>query len=248
MTEPHAVTPETVERHGRPMRHFPVAVSAEAMALAWANQEDGPHGAAVVVDHEIGPRGLHGRLWKVPQAQTLSLSVILRPELGAEAGDATWLVAGLAGVEGLGAATGRDLASWWPDAVIDVSEEDHTVANVRSEIQLGPGQVRCAVVTFRVDLPGVEVDPDATDGLVEGLVSATDRCAEQLVADRAALAERYSERCSLVDRRVKVTLLPKGETRGTVAAVDDLAHLVLRSPSGIAERIGVAQLRAIATI
>ena len=31
---------ETVERYGRPMRVFPVAVSAEAMALAWANQED----------------------------------------------------------------------------------------------------------------------------------------------------------------------------------------------------------------
>ena len=51
----------TVERFGHPMRLCPVAVSAEAMALAWANQEDAPQGATVVVEHGIRPSGLHGR-------------------------------------------------------------------------------------------------------------------------------------------------------------------------------------------
>lgn len=244
----HAVVPETVERYGRPFRQFPVAVSAEAMALAWANQEDGPNGAAVIVDHEIGPRGLHGRLWKVPQPQTLSLSMILRPELPADAGDATWLVAGLAGLEGIEKAVGRSLASWWPDSVIDVDAEDHPVAALRSEIQLAPGQVRCAVITFRVDLVSLEIEPSDTDGLVEALVLAADRSAARLTEDRDGLAQAYSERCSMVGRRVKVQLLPKGETRGTVASVDRLAHLVLRSPSGMEERLGVNQLRTLAAL
>ena len=70
---------ETVERYGRPMRRFPVAVTCEAMALSWANQQDAPQGATVVVDHEVRPSGLHGRLWSVPAADTLACSVVLRP-------------------------------------------------------------------------------------------------------------------------------------------------------------------------
>ncbi|HWI04298.1 MAG TPA: hypothetical protein VNT52_10840, partial [Acidimicrobiales bacterium] len=68
---------ETIEQFGRPMRRFPVAVSAEAMALAWANQEDAPQGATVVVEHEIRAGGLHGRLWEVPATDSLACSVVL---------------------------------------------------------------------------------------------------------------------------------------------------------------------------
>lgn len=243
MADSYAVTPETIERFGRLIRHFPVAVSAEAMALAWANQEEGPHGATVIVDHEIGPRGLHGRLWKVPQPQTLSLAVVLRPELAADAGEATWLVAGMAGLEGVEGATGRTFSALWPDSVVDPDSDDHPVASVRSEIQLGPGQVKCAVITVRVDLPSLGIDPDSTDELVGALVAAADRNAERLNGDLVGLGEAYSQRCQLVDRRVKVQLLPKGETRGTVARVDQFANLVLRSGSGMEERLGVSQLR-----
>ena len=63
---------QTVEKFGRPMRQFPVAVSSEAMALAWANQEDAPQGATVVVDHEIRASGLHGRLWEMPAVDSLA--------------------------------------------------------------------------------------------------------------------------------------------------------------------------------
>src|SRR5438105_493814 len=104
---PETVGPEAVERFGRLMKQFSVAVSSEVMALGWANVDNAPQGAAVVVDHEINPRGLHGRLWDTPPADTLAVAIVLRPPVSVEEADITWLVAALAGLEGAEAATGK---------------------------------------------------------------------------------------------------------------------------------------------
>jgi BirA family biotin operon repressor/biotin-[acetyl-CoA-carboxylase] ligase len=136
-----ALQAETVERFGRPMRQFPVAVSAEAMALSWANQEDAPQGATVVVDHEIRASGLHGRLWTVPATDTLACSVVLRPSVSVEEADSAWLLAALAAAEGAQAVSGKELSTWWPDSVVDAATGDQ-VAAVRAEVQLGPGRVK----------------------------------------------------------------------------------------------------------
>ena len=60
------------------MRLFPVAVSSEAMALSWANQEEAPQGATVVVDHEIRASGLHGRIWPIPPADRWAIIAYVR--------------------------------------------------------------------------------------------------------------------------------------------------------------------------
>ena len=236
-----AVGPETVERFGRPLRHFPVAVSAEAMALAWANREDGPQGATVLVDHEIGPRGFHGAIWRAAPADSLVCAVILRPRLAAEEGDVTWLVAGLAALEGAEAVSSRTLATWWPAAVIEGSGHDE-VAAVKAEVQLGPGQVKNVVVTMRFDLARLGLATAQRDELLESVVGAIDRVAGQLDEGPAAVAAAYEGRCALLGQRVKVKLRPKGETRGTVRSVDRAARLELASASGIIERVGIDQM------
>ncbi|HUQ63156.1 MAG TPA: hypothetical protein VM121_05350 [Acidimicrobiales bacterium] len=238
------VGPETIERFGRPTRHFPVAVSAEAMALAWANQENGPAGATVVVDHEIGPRGLHGRLWEVPLTQTLALSVVVRPSLTVEEGNVSWLLAALASVEGAEAVSGLALATWWPDLIVDASAPTEQVAAVRAEVQLGPGKVRSAVITMRFDLQRLGLENDRKDDLLEAVVLAVDRASERLDEGASALAAAYEGRCALIGKRIKMRLLPKGETRGTAARIDRSARLELESPSGMVEKIGVDQVAA----
>jgi BirA family biotin operon repressor/biotin-[acetyl-CoA-carboxylase] ligase len=240
--QPEAVGPETVERFGRLVRQFSVAVSAEVMALAWANLENAPHGAAVIVDHEINPRGLHGRLWDTPPSDTLACAVVLRPAVSVEEADATWLVGGLAALEGAEAVSGLTLATWWPDGVIEPEGRD-AVAYVKSEVQLGPGQVKCAVVTTRLDMVRLGLDPEADkDRLCEAVVRATDRASEQLAEGAAAVVASYQERCTMLGRRVKVRLRPKGETRGVARGVDRAARLEVESISGMVERIGVNQL------
>jgi BirA family transcriptional regulator, biotin operon repressor / biotin---[acetyl-CoA-carboxylase] ligase len=243
--EPIHVGPDTIERFGRPMRVFPVAVSCEVMAQAWANQDAAPHGAAVIVEHEINPRGLHGSLWQSPSSDTLALAVVLRPSVSPEESDATWMVAALAGTEGAEAATGMKLATWWPDGIIE-QETGDPVGAVKSEVQLGPGQVKSAVVTIRFDLMRLEVDtPEKRDALTEAVVHAVDRVAEQLSEGPARVATAYGERCAMLDKRLKVRLRPKGETRGVAKRVDRGGRLEIESLSGMVERIGVNQLMSL---
>ena len=233
---------ETVERFGRPMRHFPVAVTAEAMALAWANQEEAPQGATVVVDHEIRPSGLHGRLWTVPSTDTLACSVVLRPTFAVEEADSSWLLAALAAADGAQAVTGRDLVTWWPDAVVEASTRDQ-VAAVRAEVQLGPGRVKGVIITLRFDLPKLGLDGSSKDALLEATVRAVDDATESLAEGAAGAAAAYEKRCGLLGNRVLIRLLPKGETRGTAKRVDRGARLELESASGLVEKITVDQVR-----
>jgi BirA family biotin operon repressor/biotin-[acetyl-CoA-carboxylase] ligase len=224
------------------VRHFPVAVSTEAMALAWANQEDAPQGATVVVDHEIRASGLHGRLWTVAATDSLACSIVLRPTVSVEEADSAWMLAALAAADGAQAVSGRELATWWPDSVVDVTSREQ-VAAVRVEVQLGPGRVKGVVITLRFDLPGLGLGPDDKDALLEAVVGAVDRALEDLAAGAAGVAAAYEKRCGLLGNRVAIRLLPKGETRGTARRVDRSARLELESPSGLIEKITVDQVR-----
>ena len=232
---------ETVEQYGRPVRRFPVAVSAEAMALAWANQEDAPQGATVVVDHEIRASGLHGRLWEVPATESLACSVVLRPTVPVEDADSAWLVAALACAEGAQAVTGKEMSTWWPDSVVDSSREQ--VAAVRAEVQLGPGRVRSIVITLRFNLLKLGIGPSQKDDLLEAVVHAVDAATDELASGGAGAAAAYEKRCALIGNRVLIRLLPKGETRGTARRVDRGARLELESASGLIEKITVDQVR-----
>ncbi|MGH9223554.1 MAG: hypothetical protein ACRD2W_07150 [Acidimicrobiales bacterium] len=240
--QPVHVGPDTVERFGRPMRTFTVAVSAEVMAQAWANQEAAPHGAAVIVEHEINPRGLHGSLWQTPPSDTLACAIVLRPAVSPEEADSTWMVAALAGAEAAEAATGMKLGTWWPDSIVEVESSDQ-VGAIKSEVQLGPGQIKSAVVTIRFDLMRLEIDtPEKRDALTEALVLAVDRVAEQLAEGPARVAAAYGDRCAMLEKRVKIRLRPKGETRGVAKRVDRAGRLEIESMSGMLERVGVNQL------
>jgi len=231
---------ETVEKFGRPMRLFPVAVSSEAMALSWANQDDAPQGATVVVDHEIRASGLHGRLWTVPAVDSLACSIVLRPALKMEEADCAWLVAAWAAAEGAEAVSGRALSTWWPDSVVDSATREQ-VAAVRAEIQLGPGRVKSVVITLRFDLPGLGLDASRKDELLEAVVLAVDAACEDLAGGVVGAA--YEKRCALLGNRLMIRLLPKGETRGTARRIDRGARLELESPSGLVEKITVDQVR-----
>jgi len=241
-TEPQAVGPDTIERYGRSMRVFPVAVSSEVMAQAWANKEAAPSGAAVVVEHEINPRGLHGALWGTPPSDTLACAMVLRPSVSVEEAEITWLVGGLAAVEAAESITGRGYATWWPDSVVEKDTGD-PVAQIKAEIQLGPGQVKSAVVTVRFDILRLECDPESDrERLLEALVTAFDGVAARLEEGAAGVATAFGDHCAMLDKRVKVKLRPKGETRGMARRVDRAGRLEVESMSGMVERIGVNQL------
>lgn len=233
--------PLTVDRAGRPFRHFPVAVSAGAMALAWARQESAPHGAAVLVDYEINALGRLGHPWETKQGDTLSCAVVLRPALEVEDADVPWLLGGLGTASGIEVVTGMAPRTWWPDRVVD--GRDRTVATILTEAQLAPGRVRAAVVTFRIDMPAIGVDPVDREELLSSVLESLAQACDALTGEPAAAAASYEGRCALVGRRVKVRLRPHGETRGEVSGIEPHGGLQLRSATGMVERITVDMLR-----
>lgn len=238
---------ETVVRFGRQVRHYPLALSADSLALAWARQEEAPAGATVLVDREVSSRGRGGRVWDIPAEATLAFATVLRPALAASAADAAWLVGGSAAVVGAEAASGRALATWWPDLVVDGATRE-PVGAIKAEVQLGPGEVRSAIVTVRLDLGALGVDPTRRDELLEAILEAMDAECGSLSRDATVTAAAYGQRCRLLGERVRLKLLPKGETRGRARAVDSLARLELESPTGMVERISIDTLRELEVV
>ena len=220
-------------------RRFPVAINAEALALAWIRQEGAPPGAIVVPDHEVSPRGRLGRLWSHPQEHTAVLAMVWRPDLDAGGADLVWLAAGLGLLAGARALTGNPaLGLWWPDRLVDAGEDE--IGQVRAEVQLGPGRVTSAVVTARLDL-GVfgDVERDvAIDAMTEGLLEFMGLTA----GDVSGLLDGYREACVLTGRKVVARLLPRGTARGTVAGFDPLGRLELASTTGLIERVPLDNL------
>lgn len=277
-----------------PLRRFPVAVSAGSMALAWARQEGAPQGSTVVVDYEVNPLDRLGEAWPVGPGLTLACAMVLRPHLAASAADVVWLAGGLAAIEGARAASGMDLATWWPDRVVDAATH-HSVAQTKCEVQLGPGRVRSAVVTMRFDLASLGLPPEHSEHLLAAVRAAMDEVAGTLSSDpprrlrlpvgvqsaepltkmleaqqpigapdaspspdagdpdvapatvpsgAAQIAEAYTQRCGLVGCRVRLALRPKGEARGFVRRVDELARIEVGSSTGMVERVSIDMLRS----
>lgn len=229
------------EDEPRPIRRYQAAVSAGAMALAWANKEAAPPGATVVVTHEVSPLGRLGHPWTVPAASTLAFAVVLRPALTAEQADIPWLIAALAVAEGIEEAGGPTLAAAWPDLVID--GEDRTRAAIRTDVQLGPGRVRNAVVTIRLDV--TDEPEDRREALLSAIGARLDARAAELADGVAGPVAAYEQRCSTIGRNLKLRLLPRGELRAHAAAIDPLGRLECRSPTGMVERVSVNQVREV---
>ncbi len=220
-------------------RRFPVAINAEALALAWIRQEAAPTGAIVVPDHEVSPRGRLGRLWTHPQEGTAVLAMVWRPDLDADRADLVWLAASLGLLAGARALTGNPaLGLWWPDRLVDAGEDE--VGQIRAEVQLGPGRVTSTVVTARLDLAALgNFDRStATVAMTDGLLDAMRLCD----GDSEALCEAYRVSCVLSGRRVVAQLLPRGTARGTVRGFDVLGRLELASTTGLVERIPLDNL------
>lgn len=223
-------------------RRFELGLSVESLAEAWARRDQGPHGAAVVVDREIAGRLRGGPGWAA--AEALAVGVVARPRCAPEQVDVAWIAASLAALEVVQSLVGEaDVQAQWPD-VVSVGEVPVAWATVRS--QLGPGVISFVVLTVRLDVERLRSVGAAVDRsvLTDALTAALRRSAE-LLDDGGSWRERYAEHCSTLDSMVHVDLLPKGYARGRAARVDEQGHLVLESPTGLLDIIGVDAVRRV---
>ena len=219
-------------------RHFPVAVSAEALALAWARQEAAPTGATITVDHEISPRGRLGRLWQQQAEQTAILAMVWRPNLAAAAADLVWSAASLGLLRAIEDSVDLKPKLRWPDEVVD--ESGQLLGAVRAEMQLGPGRVTSAIVTARVDLAriGWPERSCVRDALDTNLAMV----AAQLDSEPDTVRAACNAASAIVGWALIAHILPRGEVRGTVEGVDANGALAVVSPTGLRQLVPLVGL------
>lgn len=238
------MTPDEEERSGHAVRRFPLALSTTALALGWARQENAAHGSVVVAEREVSPLGRHARMWPASSDSTFSCAVVVRPDLTAEEGDAVWLLGGLIALRTIEAVSDRPVTTWWPERVLESATEEE-VAMVKADVQLRPGHVASAVLSLRFDLDRLEIDPARRDEVLDAVLAAID---SQLDEGGGGLAASYEGSCGLIGRRVKLALLPKGETRGTARGIDRHARLQVASATGMVEPVAVDGLRSLEVV
>lgn len=201
----------------RSVQTHPVLLSAAVSAADWA-RAGAPHGAAVVSDQQIAPRGRAGRPWSVTPGRDLAFALVLRPPL--ESAREGWLYPVV--VTALADACAGELTVHWPD---EVQRDGAMAAAAGIEVRLGGTTIKWAVVNVLIR----DVEPPRGP-LLGAVLQAIDA---RLDAAPAAVLADLRPLCRTIGRDVRVRLLG-GATRlqGRALDVDDDGALVVEAEGG----------------
>ncbi len=219
---------------GTARQHYPVAISLEAVASAWVRQGNAEAGSIVQLSAEVVPRLRDASVWETRDGHGVRAAVIARPALRLEHEPLCWL-AGLTAAT-LGAA---GTATWWPDRLVAGDSAEAGAVNVVAIAT--HGRLDAVVVAGRWVLTDAQVD-------VERFATEVLRLLDLAAVDPGALRAEHANRSGMLGTRVRATLLPRGEVRGIATEVDADGSLVLTSPTGLAQRVTVGQVRRVTPI
>ncbi len=218
------------------VRHVSVALSADALMLQWARQEQAPAGSAIVVDNEIAARTRGGMHWDRPHS--LTIAVLARPRtLEPDVADLAWLAGGVGAAAAFDDLTEDRYVCVWPDRVesfFATGDRQHPEIVITASSLLGPGRIEHTVVIARIT--GASQVPDASliPVTIEHLRRATD-----LLDEPERVVSLYRDRCVALGARVSVALLPTGTIQGRACDVGNDGSLVIESITGMRERVAV---------
>lgn len=198
-----------------------------------------PEGYVLVADQQTEGRGRLGRSWASPPGSSLSVSALLRP-VDVPAAQWPWLplLVGVAAVEAVVDAAGRDARLKWPN---DVLLDDAKLAGILVERIDTPGGP-AAVAGVGMNVTSAPADGAASlagtgatrDAVLRALL---DRLAEWYGRWRAdqegcGLGRAYRELCSTLGRDVRVDLPNSSAIKGRAVDVDASGGLVIAADAG----------------
>ena len=208
-------------------------MNVSSVAQSWLRQREAPHGALVVADSEIAPRGRIGQHWKTIDG--MSAAVVVRPSLGAAAEDLLWLAALVATCDAY-RAQGHHVEAWWPDSLI---LNDRQVGLVTVDTQLGPGTVVSSVLALQLDVLATVPSQSDRLALLVSLMVALERVFKEPLED---LVGRFDGVSGFHGRPIIARLKPRGSVIGISAGVDELGQLMLEASSGGLRGVAVDQV------
>jgi BirA family biotin operon repressor/biotin-[acetyl-CoA-carboxylase] ligase len=215
--------------------------STNADLIARAADGEDIDGVVLIAEHQTAGRGRNGRSWSaVPRAQvTMSVGVSTDGIPSAAWG---WipLVAGLAVLEAIAAATDVDAGLKWPNDVLARPPAHGKLAGILAEVA-APAPAVVIGIGLNVSLRAEELpDPGATSlavlggrhtdrrDLIVALLDGLERRIEGLRVARgadAALIAEYTAHSLTIGARVRATLPGDREIIGDARYVDDQGRL-----------------------
>jgi BirA family biotin operon repressor/biotin-[acetyl-CoA-carboxylase] ligase len=239
-------------RAGRPgswwARADVVAGSGSTNAdLATAARAGAAAAAVLVAEHQTAGRGRMGRSWRAPPRSSLTMSVLVRPDVGAARWPWLPLLAGTAVGEAVERATGVEARLKWPNDVVVADRKLAGVLVERVDTATGPAAV--VGIGLNVSLRRNELPvPTATSVLLErggtvdrqSLLLVVLRSIEALYLawsatggdPEAGLHASYVRRCTTLGRPVRVDLPDGSAVTGTAESIDGSGRLVVTTGAG----------------
>jgi len=211
-----------------------------------------PDGALVIAEEQTRGRGRLGRRWHSPPSAGLWFSLVLRPELSAEASTTLSLAAALgvaAALEGNYAIPARIK---WPN---DVLVHGRKICGILTEAEFAGSALNFVVMGIGLNVMGGEADfppelrgsatsveLEAGDGIGrrDVLIALIEEIESKYLSLReqgfSALKSELVGKSSLVGRAVRIQT-GREVIEGTAVDIDDRGALILRNTDGSHERI-----------
>jgi BirA family transcriptional regulator, biotin operon repressor / biotin---[acetyl-CoA-carboxylase] ligase len=201
-----------------------------------------PHGAAVVADEQTAGQGRHGRHWHSEPNSGLYVSLVLRPELPADAMPVLTLALGLATAEAIAEAAHVECDLRWPN---DVMVHDRKIAGILVQLVDSAAVAGIGINVNHAVFPP-EIADDATslrivsnrthsrEHLLIALLAAVERQCHTLAGEngREAILRMFSFRSSYArNKRVRVGH-GASVVEGTTAGLDPSGFLIIRRDDG----------------
>lgn len=205
-----------------------------------------PEGTVVIADAQTAGRGRMGRSFESAAGRGVYMSVLLRPDSGADCVASLTAVAAVAVCRAVEKVCGRAPGIKW---INDLILRDRKICGILCESSVKGERTDYAVLGIGLNVTTLEVDfPESLRGIAGSLYTQTGFVFERGTLIAAILAEldalyaawcegpsvclaEYKRRCIVLDRQVSVTS-PEGEYEAVAEDIGADYSLILRLPTG----------------
>lgn len=224
------------------------STNAQAKRLA---EEGYGNGTLIVANHQEAGRGRRGRSWESPAGTTISMSLLLKPDINPNNASMITLVSALAVSKAITQLTGEPAGIKWPN---DIVMNGKKVCGILTEMGLEQTTIDYVVIGVGINVNqsffDEEIATTATSIALETgekierteLIGRILYYFEQEYAEfektyeLTGLVERYNQYLLNRERQVKV-LDPKGEYEGLALGINSRGELLVKCQNGEIEEI-----------
>lgn len=240
----------TTKWAGRQVVYYDETDSTNNQAKA-AGEKGEVHGTLFVADRQTAGKGRRGRGWESPSGNSVSMTILLRPEIPPVKAPMLTLVMALAVADGIRDVLGVDAGIKWPNDIVlnkkkicGILTEMSTEIDYINYVVIGvginvnqetfPDEIKETATSLKVETG----KPVKRAGVIAAVMERFEQYYEQFVQreDLSGIREAYEACLVNRDRDVRV-LDPAGAYEAHAKGINDTGELIVVLPDGIEREI-----------